>query len=807
MNNVFCVIDATNKGSFSKLTRHRMPGALPFGGKYRLIDFPLSNCKNSGITNVAIFPYGNYRSLADHIGSGDRWDLNRRKDGIFILPPKNLNLTYEDSISFQRMYEHMEYFSRSSQEYVMITPANIVWNVDFQEVLQFHTEHEADITEVLNTNGERLRTFLLSKQRLMEYIQSFDIMKYRNLTEIFDYGLGLRKNRFVYESPCFLIDHPQALYQANMSLLDFSIRQQIFQENRPIFSKETMSSPARYGKTAFVKESIVASGAVVEGIMYHSIVGRKATIEEGAIVRHSIVMNQCRIEKGAVVEYAILDKETVVKSNAVVKGTLQDLYVSEKKQLVSSAEELTVIQLAIECVPFVKTGGLADVVGALAVELSKLGLESIVMLPLFPKVKEKYQLFLELIAEQIIQYDQQNHRVSLSLYRDKQTTFYFIESYDFFDREQVYGYPDDGDRFAFFTKAAIAFFDTLPKQPDIVHVHDWHLGLTPLYLKSLKEKRNIKTLMTIHNLEYQGVHPANILEKMGIPQEVYRHHHHTINFLELGLQHTSKISTVSSTYRDELKYEYYSKNLVDLINRRDRDFYGILNGLASQEGPTTDVFIEARYDRFTVKEQKKVNKQALQKMMNLSVGDDYFIVGMVGRIVEQKGFEIIFQAMDQMMQNDRIQFVLLGTGNQHYMDVLRSFESRYPGRMKLNLGYDATEPSYIYAGADVFLMPSRYEPCGTSQMIALRYGTIPIVRQTGGLNDTVEQFDPVRKKGNGFKFYNYDSRDLLFQVQNAYQCFAFYPEDWFRLIQNAMTSDFSFSATASQYYDLYHMMM
>jgi starch synthase len=804
MNNLFFVIDATNKGAFGKLTRHRMPGALPFGAKYRLIDFTLSNCKNSVITNVAIFPYGNYRSLADHIGSGDRWDLNRRKDGIFILPPKNLNLTYEEQISFQRMYEHLEYFVRSSQEYVIVSPANIVWNVDYNVVLHHHLVHNADVTEVLNENGERLRTFLLAKKILLEYIEHFDSISFRNLTEVFDYALGLERSTYVFEEPSFLIDSPRALFEANMALLEPAMRDQVFKKSRPVFSKETMSSPSRYGPKAFVKNSVVASGAVVDGRIYKTIVGRKATIGEGATIDHSIIMNQCVIEPGAIVSHAILDKETIVKAGAIVRGTIDQLFIAEKKQIVTNDEELTVLQLAVECVPYVKTGGLADVVGALAKELSNQGVVSLVMMPLFPRIREKFQLFFEPIAETIIRYDNQPHRVSLYGYNDRGVMFYFIENFEFFDRENIYGYADDGDRFAFFSLAAMAFFDVFPKRPDVVHLHDWHLGLTPLLFKHTEGFQQVKTLLTIHNVEYQGVHPSSILAKLSIDSDLKNYPN--INFLEIGLNHATKISTVSPTYRDELKYEYYSKNLVDLINRRDRDFYGILNGLTISMSPQSDLQIARRYDALSVASAKPENKHFLQREMGLPEGDDYFVIGMVSRLVEQKGFDIVFAGFDQMMQNDKIQFILLGTGDQHFMDTLTHFAHRYPNRVKMNLAYDATEPSYIYAGADVFLMPSRYEPCGTSQMIALKYGTIPIVRQTGGLNDTIEQYNAVSKKGNGFKFYNYDGRDLVFQIQNAYQLWRLQSE-WATLVQNAMRSEFSFVTTAKAYAELYQMMM
>ncbi len=806
MNNLFMVVDATIKGSFNKLTRHRMPGAMPFGAKYRLIDFTLSNCKNSGIRNVAIFPYGNYRSLSDHIGSGDRWDLSRRKDGIFILQPKNLNLKSEDSISFQRMYEHIEYFIRSAQDYVIVSPANIVWNIDYNDVLVSHLNREADITEVLSFEGQRLKTFLISKTLLLNYIKNYDDLQYRNLTEVYDYSPSIHKNAYVFESACFLIDSPYELFKANMSLLSMDTRHQLFNPQHPIFSKETMSSPSRYGEEAFVKNSIIASGAVIEGAIFNSIIGRKAIVKKGATVKNSIIMNQCVIEEGAFIEHAILDKETKVMSNAKVMGSPDDLFISEKKQIVVGDEELKILQIAVECEPFVKTGGLADVVGALAQNYSKLGVQSSVMMPLYPRIKAKYQILLEMRSEAIVLYGDIKYKATLYSYLNQNTNYYFIESYDFFDRDEIYGYYDDGDRFAFFSKACLGFIDIFDELPNVIHIHDWHTGLLPLLIKKDEKAKHIKTLMTIHNIDYQGVHPTAILSKVGLNDIV--HYHQTINFMELGLNNASTISTVSQTYHDELRYEYYSKNLVEIINRRDRDFYGILNGLSDEIDPLTDLSIKVTYGPKNVFTMKPQNKKFLQQTMNLSVGDEFFMMGMVTRIVEQKGFDILIPALEEFMSQPNVQFVLLGTGEEHYISALRKIEARYPNRMKLNIGYDATNPFYIYAGADAFLMPSRFEPCGTSQMISLKYGTIPIVRQTGGLNDTIEQFDSVSKKGNGFKFYNYDSRDLIFQLQNALNLFMNGDQTVkHQLIRNAMASNFSLEVSAKSYVELYKTMI
>lgn len=799
------VIDATINGSFSKLTRHRMPGALPFGAKYRLIDFTLSNCKNSDITNVAIFPYGNYRSLADHIGSGDRWDLNRRKDGIFILPPKNFNLTIDDSIPFQRMYEHLEYFNRSNQEYVIVSPANIVWNIDYQVLLHSHLVNNADITEVLSAEHKRLKTFILSKKLLLEYVTHYDSIQFRNLSDVFDYAPKLKRNPYIFENACFYIDSPYDLFTANMQLLLPEIRSQLFRKNRSILSKETMSAASRYGDTSCTKNSIIASGAVIEGCVENSIIGRKALIKPGAIVRNSVVMNQCVIESDSLVEYAILDKETRVTSNAHVRGDFHHLFVSEKKQIVVSDEELNILQISSECWPFIKTGGLADIVGALAENYSLQGVLSSVMMPMYPRIKEKYNTVMEIKADQVIEYGNDKYKATLYSYVDKATTFYFVESYDFFDREQVYGYPDDGDRFAFFSKAAIQFLDVLEYIPDVIHIHDWHTGLIPIIIKEHPHYSAVMTLMTIHNIEYQGIHDSSIISKLGLTE--YSNPQSKINFLEIGLSNASTISTVSETYREELKYEYFSKNLVDIINRRDRDFYGILNGLSDEFDPKKDLIIHQKYNLINVFEAKNSNKTDMQQRLNLEVGEDYFVMGMVTRIVEQKGFDILIQAVEEFLQTPKTEFVILGTGDQKYIERLKRIEAMFPRRVSLNLVYDATEPNYIYAGADVFLMPSRYEPCGIGQMIAMKYGTIPIVRQTGGLNDTVDQFDSLTKRGNGFKFYNYDSRELLFQIKNAFQQYTEHKHEWKQLIINAMNSRFSLEQSAKSYIELYRSMI
>jgi starch synthase len=308
-------------------------------------------------------------------------------------------------------------------------------------------------------------------------------------------------------------------------------------------------------------------------------------------------------------------------------------------------------------------------------------------------------------------------------------------------------------------------------------------------------------LLTIHNIDYQGIGNADVIKKLGIENFIFRDD--KINCLEIGINTASKLSTVSPTYKEELKYEYYGKNLTYPLLKRERDFYGVLNGISSSWNPDTDKLIYENYTRKTYP-HKVANKRYLQEIMDLPQGDEYFMIGMVTRIVEQKGFDLILQSFDALLSNNRkIQFVLLGSGDKKYEEELLKLESRYPNQIKMNIGYDATVPNYIYSGCDVFLMPSRFEPCGLGQMIALKYGTLPIVRTTGGLNDTVFRYDTLTKKGNGFTFENYDSNEMKNTILYAYDVFENSKDDWDLLIKRAMKEENSIKSSTRKYVDLY----
>ncbi len=797
-NNVLVIIDASGKDSFERLVLHRMPGALPFAGKYRLIDFALSNVKNAGITNVAIFPYGNYRSLQDHVGSGKRWDLDRRRDGLFILPPKNLAMPTETMLTFQRMHEHIEYLKRSSQEIVFVMPASIVWSIDILEHVQTHLESNADISEIMHDNI-RFKSYIIPKSMLLSYAENYDALPYQTIQDITMKAPGITVNTIHYQGYARYITDPFNYLKSNLAMLRFDIGKTIFSQDRPIYSKEKPAPPARYLDYASVTNSMVSSGSFINGVITNSIIGRDVIIEKNAHVSNSMIMSNAVIEENTHVDYAILDKGTIVKKGTFIEGSLREPFVSKKDQIITNQTDLSILMVSTESTPFVKTGGLADVVNDLSRNLVKKGVKTSVILPLFEEIKTKYSDVYKKVASKRLVFNQEAVKVRLHFMIYKNVNYYFIEHYKYFERETIYGHDDDCLRFAFFNEAVLLFLDDI-ESFDIIHIHDWHAGLIPLLLKERDIK--IPTMLTIHNIDYQGVCHQGLNEVLQLKRFIKEDH---INFLEQAILHATLIQTVSPTYRDELRYEYFGKNLTYALLKRERDFHGVLNGVSSRHDPATDQLILSNYSVDNVL-PKLENKLFLQETMHLDMGVHKWIVGMVTRITEQKGFELITQVLEGCLEhNQDMQFVLLGTGDSHYIERLKQIEQKFPNRVKLNIGFHATVPNYIYAGADVLLMPSRVEPCGLSQMIAMKYGTLPIVKQTGGLNDTVVNYDPVTKKGTGFSFYNYDTHTLKQTIFEAYTTFKNHPKDYQKLIKRGMRTDFSLSKQASKMIELYQM--
>lgn len=450
---------------------------------------------------------------------------------------------------------------------------------------------------------------------------------------------------------------------------------------------------------------------------------------------------------------------------------------------------------ASEMVPFAKTGGLADVVGALPLKLETLGQDVIVVMPKYRCVQQpKFKI------------QRVKQGVSCSTVGNN-VKVYFIENEAYFDRENLYGdktgdYKDNLDRFVYFCRAALDLFAEINFRPDIIHVHDWQSCLIPVYLRTLYNDKpfykNIKTLLTIHNIGYQGLFAKEEFPKLGLDWGLFHmemlEFYGKVNILKGGMVFSDLINTVSATYSKEIQTKEFGFGLEGVLSKRKESVFGIINGLDYDIwNPETDKFIVQNYSIQDIKNKYR-NKLNLQELCNLTPDQDVPLLGIVSRLAEQKGFDILSDAMEAICRMD-IQMVILGTGDLKYHLLLEGFAKRYPKKFSLHLKFDDALAHKIYAGSDIFLMPSKYEPCGLGQMISLRYGTIPLVFKTGGLADTVNDT-------NGFVFDTYSKEDLIETVKAALKAFKG-KKAWTALMQRAMQCDFSWKESARQYIRLY----
>lgn len=475
---------------------------------------------------------------------------------------------------------------------------------------------------------------------------------------------------------------------------------------------------------------------------------------------------------------------------------------------------MQIVFAASEMSPFAKTGGLADVVGVLPREIAALGHQVKVILPRYRSI-DLQKFAIKKIADFEISLGHGTEKASVRSHASPSgVEIYFVDHPAFFDREGLYGtsladYPDNDRRFIFFARAVFELLKRLGVGPDILHCHDWQTGLVPAYQKLIYEKEILfettKTVFTIHNLAYQGNFPPDTLALSGLGWEEFTLHRLEFfghfSFLKAGLVYSDLLTTVSPRYAREIQTEEFGCGLDGVLRERTSDLFGILNGIDPEEwDPKTDKDLVSNFSASTLG-KKLINKGLLQKETFLAVDPDVPVIGMVTRLADQKGLDLVLQILEDLAQR-KVQLVLLGNGDNKYHSALTSLAKKFAGRFSFNLRFDERLARRIYGGSDFFLMPSIFEPCGLGQMIALRYGTAPIVREVGGLADTVTQFDPRSGKGNGFVFREKTPKALLSKIDEAIQVYRS-RELWEKLEKNAMNCDFSWKASAKKYVELY----
>lgn len=485
--------------------------------------------------------------------------------------------------------------------------------------------------------------------------------------------------------------------------------------------------------------------------------------------------------------------------------------------MADSSKKMQIVFASAECAPFVKTGGLGDVAGSLPAALVRAGAEVIVMVPKYATIKDEYKAQMEHFADFYVSLGWRNEYCGLEKLEHDGVTYMFVDNERYFARDYPYGFFDDGERFAFFSKAITESLQHLPEgfECDILHCNDWQTALAPVFLREFYQGLplydRVKTVFSIHNVAFQGQFSDTVMEDIlgvaHIPAAAtqLRCDACSINYMLGALHYADAITTVSPTYAGEIQTPEFGEGLDGVLRERSYALQGILNGIdVAAFDPATDKRIAANY---TVDDRsgKAVCKAKLQEELGLEVRDDRPLMVMVTRLTRQKGMDLVMYALDRILSGG-VQVAVLGTGDRDYEDGLRYFQDKYPGTMAARIEFDPALSQRMYAAADMFLMPSKFEPCGLSQIIAMRYGTLPIVRETGGLKDTVQPYNEFTGEGTGFSFTNFNGDEMGDAVFRAARLFWDNREAWNQLVTQAMSQDFSWTRSADKYLDLYFFM-
>lgn len=472
---------------------------------------------------------------------------------------------------------------------------------------------------------------------------------------------------------------------------------------------------------------------------------------------------------------------------------------------------INVLFASSEVFPFAKTGGLGDVAGSLPKAISMLGVDIRVVMPNYGSIPQQFKNTMDFLGFVYVDLSWRHQYCGVLRLVYEGITYYFLDNEYYFNRSDLYGDFDQAEQFTFFSKAVLEMLPIIGFKPDIIHCNDWQTGVVSLLLKANHRDNpfysKMKTIFTIHNLKYQGVFPKEVMsDLLGVDWQYFTPYgiefHDNVNFMKSGLVYSDAITTVSPTYSEEIKTSFYGEDLNDILIHRSKDLYGILNGIDYEKNnPENDSRIYANYSVNDIS-GKYENKRRLQEDLGLPVRADVPVIGIISRLTAQKGFDLIECVLEDILQMD-IQLVLLGKGDEYYKHVFENAAYWHKDKVSANITFSDTLAQRIYAGSDMFLMPSLFEPCGLGQIFSFRYGAVPIVRETGGLNDTVFSYNEESGNGNGFSFSNYNAHDMLNTIKRAVDFYYNKKDVWITLVERGMKADFSWNKSARAYFDMY----
>jgi len=471
---------------------------------------------------------------------------------------------------------------------------------------------------------------------------------------------------------------------------------------------------------------------------------------------------------------------------------------------------MKILFVASEAAPFIRSGGLGDVAGALPKAFNKAGHDCRVIIPFYKdEIKGDFQDCFRYLASTYVDLSWRRQYCGVFETSYDGVTYYLVDNEYYFKRKGLYGHFDDGERFAFFSKAVLEILPLIGFFPDVIHANDWQTALTPVFLdvfyRFSDEYRNIKTVFTIHNIEFQGRYGKELIpEILGLPEwaRPLVTYGDDVNYMKGGIECSNVVTTVSETYADEILDPFYSYGLQNILSDRRYKIHGIVNGIDEKVyDPKADKRLFVNYGLRDYKTGKAENKKAMCEMIDLPYDENRPLIAIVSRLTEQKGLDLVSAVIDEIMRAD-LQMVVLGTGDWRYESMVKAVESRYPSKFRAILAFSGDIASKLYGASDLFLMPSKFEPCGLSQLIAMKYGSVPIVRETGGLKDTVPAFNPETGEGKGFTFKTYNAYDMLDAVWRSYAAYMDKAQ-WAKIVKNCMKSDFGWDVSAKKYLDLF----